>query len=125
MSLITTSPVLDVSNHVYVQSPGAFSARDRNVPDQCRHIGFTLAFFFFFLIPASSPPLLVECFPCRKKGTTSAAFTAEVFFVLFFFLRAHHVSGRYSSDAVWYTHIHSAWYFIGSQCVGAPSYHVL
>lgn len=30
------------------------------------------------------------------------------------------MSGRYSSDAVWYTHIHSAWYFIGSQCVGAP-----
>lgn len=85
MSLITTSPVLDVSNHVYVQSPRAFSARDRNVPEQCRHIGFTLAFFFFFLIPASSPPLLVECFPCRKKVRHLLLSQLKFFFCLFFF----------------------------------------
>lgn len=83
MSLITTSPVLDVSNHVYVQSPRAFSAWDWNVPEQCRHIGFTLAFFF-----SSSPRLLPTVarwmFSLPEKGTTSAAFTTEVFFFLFF-----------------------------------------
>lgn len=76
--------------------------------------------FFFFSKPRLLPTVARWMFSLPEKRYDICCFHSWSFFFCFFFLRAHHVSGRYSSDAVWYTHIHSAWYFIGSQCVGAP-----